>query len=274
MQTHIVNGQEFTHLELQEKYNIPNNVEVVGVNLVATDAEDFIKREKCFEVWRCFPIDGIAYQTYCKIYDYVFAEYNFHPLDIFDQTVVSEKILLQCVGPSATKKFLEGIESYRNGSIPMESVIRMLAIDGCGTSTRTEFSHYLAGNEHDFSGKTKVIIEQLKNSSEDIEYLREHLQRYGNITIELPKPRVEQVLTESTVTYVMTGSPKACGYEGTKAVFKASLPSNWIEVKKLTTETTYLVAGDANSTSSKAKTARKNGTKVITYVDAVNMINA
>ncbi|BBI90571.1 hypothetical protein HYO65_gp179 [Tenacibaculum phage PTm1] len=270
IETFYIGGKELTKEQLKSDFNIPtDNIDIVGVNLVSTNADDFIRRAKFLEVWKCFPIDGFADKTYFKIYDGLFTGEDKQPLDIFNDCVVNLNTLSNIgLGEKTSIKFVDGINGHKNNKITIDKVVRMMVVDGAGDSTIEEFAHYLCDNPYDFSGKTKVVIDELKGSSGRIDDTIEYLEEYG-IVVESLAPREEA--SADDITFVMTGRPQACGFEGTKAVFKSQLPSNWTEVKKLTTDTTYLITGDLNSTSSKTKTALKNGTKIITYMQALEL---
>ena len=91
----------------------------------------------------------------------------------------------------------------------------------------------------------------------------EKLNSYG-INVVLLK----EDTTEYSATYEMTGSPKGFGF-ATKSEFE-KVVKNWKHTK-LEKGTTYLITDDLNSTSSKMKKAQKNGTKILTYEQAVEL---
>jgi len=264
-QTFEINNVEYSLGDLQKRFNIPTeNVDVVGKNLISTNADEFLRKEKFIETWRCFPIDGVAYKTYSKIYDNIFEKNrDLTPLQFLDVDIVSVKSLSRFLGPSQSLTIISGLNNQPE-TISWYDVLRMLVIPGCGRSIRKQFSRKLSGLSYDFKGLTKDIIEQLENSTKELKRFETELDEYAGIKV-INVEDDTQTITEDTVTYVMTGSPKKCGFGGTKAEFQKALPQNWVESKKLDSSTTYLITGDIESNSSKSKKAKELGITIITY---------
>ena len=115
---------------------------------------------------------------------------------------------------------------------------------------------------YSFNGLEKQVVNECISSDlimNTIEALKEH-----GINVTL----LVEDTTQYSATYEMTGSPKSFGY-AKKSDFE-KVVKNWKHTS-LDKSTTYLITDDLTSTSSKMKKAQKNGTKILTYEQAVEL---
>ena len=99
-----------------------------------------------------------------------------------------------------------------------------------------------------------AFIEFMKNKKSEIE----ELKKYFNITSNISNNGI----------IVFTGS----GPLSRNELSDLAVKNNWEVGKSITKKTSMLVCEDVNSNSSKLQAARKNGTKIISYEEFLDLI--
>ena len=94
----------------------------------------------------------------------------------------------------------------------------------------------------------------MKNKKSEIEELRQYFNITSNIS--------------NNGTVVFTGS----GPLSRNELSDLAVKNNWEVGKSVTKKTNILVCEDVDSNSSKLQAARKNGTKIISYEEFLNLI--
>jgi DNA ligase (NAD+) len=143
---------------------------------------------------------------------------------------------------------------------PTDIIITM-GIGGMGYSTAKQLGNYISGLPYNFSGLQKDVIAGfepggLKRNA--YESLVESISSYINIVMP------EQISSDS-IPAEFTGSPKSAGYK-TKEEFLAAAKSKGYHHTGLK-DAKVLFTDDLNSSSSKMKTAREKGIKIMLYTD-------
>jgi DNA ligase (NAD+) len=203
--------------------------------------------------------DGFGGSMFKIIYDAIAQRIENPTFDkIFDSTFVNESTIAD-LGPTRSKQFIDQINNIK--SIKLSKLIIMLAHNGCGAKTAKQLANYHSRIDHDFTGLEKDVITFFTSGPGSIQLLDliASLANFG-ISVEYEQ---KQIITADAIYYVLTGSPKSAGFK-TKAVFKQTLPENWIETDDMK-KATYLITDDLSSTSSKMQLANKLGKSIKTY---------
>lgn len=184
--------------------------------------------------------------------------------EVFDRSKMTIDNLIQngFSDGKIVRKIVEGFSRKRELSIAM--IIRLMDIDRIGSKTAFMLSEYFSGNEPDFSGLEKSLIESFTNGELKEKYLQivERLEEYGIEIILNSKPKVNAM----SRTYEMTGSPKGAGWK-VKDHFVADAENAGFKHSSLTAKTDLLITDSYSSNSGKMDKARKFGIEIITYDD-------
>jgi DNA ligase (NAD+) len=142
-----------------------------------------------------------------------------------------------------------------------QGIIITMGILGMGYTTAKQIGNYLSGVKHNFSGLEKSVIAGFEPGG------RKRIT-YETI-LENIKPFVKIVLPETisaeSIPIEFTGSPKSFGYK-TKEEFLSYVKSKGYHHAGLK-EAKILFTDDLNSSSSKMKTAKDKGIKIMLYSD-------
>jgi hypothetical protein len=142
-----------------------------------------------------------------------------------------------------------------------QGIIITMGIPGMGYTTAKQIGNYLSGVKHNFSGLEKSVITGFEPGG------RKRIT-YETI-LENIKPFVKIVLPETisadSIPIEFTGSPKSFGYK-TKEEFLSYAKIKGYHHTGLK-EAKILFTDDLNSSSSKMKTAKDKGIKIMLYSD-------
>ena len=244
----------------EELFTKPENTIVSGIHLYPAENSDVVKRERFIAGCYTLGIKNFGYAWFRGLAS--LCENNI--TRIFDKNTVNESSLKSLFGgDKKVKSFVT--ELYSISEITMFKLLRMLQIPGLGTTSARQVANYLSGISYSFSGLEKSLISSCIRGEESQNIVNAicELDIYG-IDVQLMK----EDTTTYSATYEMTGSPKVFGF-ATKSEFEKAV-KNWKHTK-LDKTTTYLITDDLSSTSSKMKKAEKNGTKILTYEQAVEL---
>ena len=181
---------------------------------------------------------------------------------LFDKELVNEKSLKDLFGgDKKVKDFISELNKLTELSI--YQLLRLLQIPGMGDVTAMQITRYYSNISYSFHGLEKTLIDSCLNG-EYAEYIKASKEKVGHFGVNVVN--LEEPNTQSSITYEMTGSPKAYGF-ATKAEFMKNVPT-W-QHTKLEKTTTYLITDDLASSSSKMNKAKRYGIEIITYEEAV-----
>ena len=243
----------------EKNFSHPDGI-IVGKHLYPKDNNEIVERERFIAGCYTLGIKNFGYAWFRGLAHLC----NNDITNLFDASIVNETSLRKLFGgDKKVRNFISELRSIQELSI--YKVLRMLQIPGLGGATATQVARHFSGLSTSFAGLEKSVINTCISGEMKIRIDEsvDKLNSYG-INVVLLK----EDTTEYSATYEMTGSPKGFGF-ATKSEFE-KVVKNWKHTK-LEKGTTYLITDDLSSTSSKMKKAQKNGTKILTYEQAVEL---
>lgn len=266
MQTHVILGQTVTHQELIDKFNIPVHGIISGCKISAGENDPTVLKLKKTHALSRFPVkffSGSAYKMLITI-----PEVFENPLNIFDRNIVNVESLRKAgFGINEAPSYIEGLDNYKKSGIELRRIIGTLAISGGSTSTIREVERKMSGLEYSFESKTKAVVQEFLDNET---FILEQISFLENLGFKIIFP-IDEIKIVHDFKYVLTGSPKQFGFK-TKDEFKRNIP-NATEVGKIK-DATHLITDSLTSTSSKTKEANKLGVNIITYAQAIELLNS
>lgn len=155
----------------------------------------------------------------------------------------------------STQNIINALKERRN-KLSIYDVVLSLCLPNCGERNTEWFVKKISGLNPDSKGIPAVV----KNMSENKDIIRmiedEYMKPFGISYIK------EIAVSEDKIPVIMTGSPKACGFN-TKADFLAKHPE-YVETSKWN-ECQILFTDDLESDSSKMQKAKKLGITIKKY---------
>ena len=261
--TIVLNGEIVSRQMLHEKFNLPEDAEIVGCHVYATDSEEKIQLKRFVWALSRLGFEGFSGSAFSKLYGFE----SLHQDTIANIFCIDDDYIddLRKIGfgPNEAISFVKEIKRLREKGVKLTQIIGSLAIDGCGVKIQKQFARELSGLTSDWSGLTKSV--QIECFSRQQEVFR-IIQTLNDLSVKV----IYEVDAETKTVakrYLLTGSPKAFGFK-TKDEFKATLPADWIEVGNIK-EADMLVTDSLTSKSSKMAAATKLGKQIVTY-DNVN----
>lgn len=246
----------------ESKFNIPEDTIVAGKHLYPKSNTEIIARERFIAGCYCLGIKNFGYAWFRGLAKLC----NNHIELIFNKELVNERELKGLFGgDKKVKNFMQELNSIK--SLSLYTVLRMLQIPGLGGVTASQVARYHSGISYSFVGLEKSVVESC-TTGDNSTFIHNIIVAIENSGVKVEK--LVEDTKEYSATYEMTGSPKDFGYSTKSEVEK--ILSNWKHTK-LEKGTTYLITDDLTSTSAKMKKAQKNGTKIITYKQAVELHN-
>lgn len=194
-------------------------------------------------------------------------------IDVYDLYLLKAEDIssLDRMGEKSAQNLITELDKYRE--ITLENFIGGLCIDGVATST----ARLVIDAGYDTLEKIRSItVNQLLQISgfgsiranSLVDGLVENKERIDKIVAAgvSIKERTKGVLTSKSVCFTGASSQP-------RAVLHKMVEGAGGKVEKSVTKTlTYLVMADANSTSSKAQAAKRNGTKILSEEDFLEMV--
>ena len=243
----------------EKNFEHPEGV-IVGKHLYPKENQDIIQRERFIAGCYTLGIKNFGYAWFRGC-----AEICHNNIArLFDEETINEWSLKQLFGGNKkVKQFITELDNIKK--LTIYQVLRMLQIPKLGATTAKQIARKLSGLNYSFVGLEKSVVNEciLGDTAFKIDDCVTQLEDYG-IKVEMLKEDV----TEYSVTYEMTGSPKDFGWK-TKSEFVKNI-ANWKHTK-LDKTTTYLITDYLTSTSSKMLKAQKNGTRILTYAQAYEL---
>lgn len=247
----------------ESKMRYPENTTVSGIHMYPADNSEIVARERFIAGCYCLGIKNFGYAWFRGLA--TLCDNNI--VNLFNMKIVNYASLQGLFGGhKKAREFADRLAEIV--SLPIYRVLRMLQIPNLGSAGCTQVGRHLSGLTTNFTGLEKSVIKSAIFGTYrfTIDNAINALRDFG-VKVEF---MVEDT-TDYGATYEMTGSPKSFGYSTKSDVEK--LLSNWKHTK-LEKTTTYLITDDPNSSSAKMKKAAKNGTKIITYAEAVELHNS
>lgn len=155
----------------------------------------------------------------------------------------------------STSNIINALIERRN-KLSLYDVVLSLCISNCGEKNSEWFVKKISGLNPDDKGIPIVVKEQSENEQILTMIEEEYMKPFGISYIEAT------VVNEDVIPVIMTGSPKACGFN-TKADFLSKHPE-YVETSKWN-ECQILFTDDLESDSSKMQKAKKLGINIKKY---------
>lgn len=247
----------YTHSNKIDLPTIDYRISSNGKHLIALDNE--ISREHRFILGlKLLELDGIGDVLAEKIGSIV----NFNIIELFNTEHKVDIIRALGVGSVNSRKFLK---VYDIDQIPLNQLIEILQFQRCGKVLSSKFASIILGQKIDTKSIDKEVLDYVCRGGgfNIIKMAQSKLTTYG---VKITRP-VE--VNDDTLTYVLTGTPP----NGmTKDIFMKHFQKQYPNSvnSSLTKNTSLLIVGDMNTTSSKANKARKYNIKIVTYEQALN----
>jgi DNA ligase (NAD+) len=194
--------------------------------------------------------------------------------DVFDNTKFNEGRLIQS-GEFKRGRQLEILMESRNNptnKITLPLIITSLSFNDVGWSTAVQIAKVFTGDKPDWTGLSHAAYKPFLNqNSEEYRSVLEFIEILKQNGFEIhSEERIE--ISKDSILYELTGSPKEFGFKTKDEFINQVKSAGWVH-KGLDKSTKYLITDDLNSDSSKMTKAKKLGVQVITYSDAINLIN-
>ena len=183
--------------------------------------------------------------------------YNLIPADNIIKLMTDHELhLIKCaLGDCKSTMNIINALKERRSKLSLYDVVLSLCLPNCGEKNTEWFVKKISGLNPDSKGIPTVV----KDMSEDKDIIRmiedDYMKPFGISYIE-------ETVSEDKIPVIMTGSPKACGFN-TKADFLTSHPE-YVETTKWN-ECQILFTDDLDSDSSKMQKAKKLGITIRKY---------
>ena len=155
----------------------------------------------------------------------------------------------------STSNIINALTERRN-KLSLYDVVLSLCMSNCGEKNSEWFVKKISGLNPDDKGIPIIVKEQSENEQILTMIEEEYMKPFGISYIEAT------VVNEDAIPVIMTGSPKACGFN-TKADFLSKHPE-YVETSKWN-ECQILFTDDLESDSSKMQKAKKLGITIKKY---------
>ena len=183
--------------------------------------------------------------------------YNLIPADNIIKLMTDHELhLIKCaLGDCKSTMNIINALKERRSKLSLYDVVLSLCLPNCGEKNTEWFVKKISGLNPDSKGIPTVV----KDMSEDKDIIRMIEDDYMN---PFGISYIEATVSEDKIPVIMTGSPKACGFN-TKADFLTSHPE-YVETSKWN-ECQILFTDDLDSDSSKMQKAKKLGITIRKY---------
>ena len=250
------NETEFQH-PTDCKCGSPLKVE--GVHLLCSNFNCDMKAWHKFNTGVSFlEIDGVGYSLAKQLWNVGFK----NPLELLDPTKMNKERLIQS-GEFKAGKTLDNIfkELEKTKELRPMDIVMLMGIDGMGYSTAKQIGNYISGLPYSFSGLQKEVItgfEQDGAKRGKYNYLVDSVSPY--IKIIMPER-----ISDDSIPYELTGSPKAFGYKTKDEFIKVAKEKGYHHTGLSGAK--VLFVDDISGSSNKIKTARSKGIQIMLYSD-------
>lgn len=181
-------------------------------------------------------------------------------IDLLNPNKFNKEMLIKS-GEFKAGKTLDNIfkELAKCKDLRPKDIILLMGVEGMGHTTAKQLGNYISGLPHNFSGLQKDIISGFEpggSRRQEYEMMVESIAPYINIILP-------EKISEDSISFEMTGSPKAFGFN-TKDEFLKKAKEKGYHHAGLK-DAKVLFVDDINSSSSKMKTAKAKGIKIMLY---------
>ena len=242
------------------EWNLPKNVDYVenGKHIYTIQNTEEQKIQKFTLGLKLLQLDGIGPVVSEKIGRLV--EYNI--IKLFD-TNFKPDIKIMLGSDSANWSRFEQFYNIKN--IPLDQLIEILQIDNCGKTLSKKFADIMVGKVIDTKGMNKQLLKDTCVTGGKYNLIiKEAMSKLKEYGIKVIKP-IE--ISEDCFSFEMTGNPP--GMTKQEFINKLKIKSPNCIHTSLTKNTTYLFVDDINSNSGKINKARKYGTTIMSYIEAL-----
>ena len=239
-------------------YNIPDDADVVG-NWECDENLHLMKRMsvedkthlKFINSVNTLKIDGIGEKVGDVLYNHM-SEDNIIKL-MTDSNL--QKIYVALGESKSTINIVNALKERRD-KLSLYDVVLSLCLQNCGEKNTEWFVKKISGLNPDSKG-IPTIVKELSENKDIIHMIEEEYMKPFSISY------IEEIQSEEyKIPVIMTGSPKACGFN-TKSDFLSAHPE-YIETSKWN-ECQILFTDDLESDSSKMQKAKKLGIAIKKY---------
>ena len=243
---------------ISESYNIPSDANIEGntelgenMHLMKTMSIFDKTKQKFINSVNVLKIDGIGEKVGEGLFiiiqtDNIIKLMSDRNLNFIETILGNSK---------STQNIINALKERRK-NLSIYDVVLSLCLPNCGEKNTEWFVKKISGLNPDSKGIPAVV----KNMSEDKDIIRiiedEYMKPFNISYIS------ESAVSENKIHVIMTGSPKACGFN-TKADFLAKHPE-YVETTKWN-ECQILFTDDLDSDSSKMQKAKKLGVEIRKY---------
>jgi DNA ligase (NAD+) len=247
----------------EENFNAPTHchcgahTEVHGIHMVCSDDNcEWVVRNKFHQGVNALDLDGVGGSMVGSLWDAGFRS----PFELLNPTKFNKERLL-ATGHFKDGKILDNLfaQLSRVKELKPHQIVYMLGLDRMGSTASKQVGNYLSGVKYNFSGLEKSVVAGF-GPGEPKRALYESAVAEISPFIKIVMP--EQI-SEDSIGYEMTGSPKAFGFK-TKEEFVAYAKSKGYHHSGLK-DGKVLFVDDLNTSSSKMKTAQAKGIKIMLY---------
>lgn len=254
----IIEGKEFTYGQLQELYNIPNDVIIEGCHMISTNMSDIDYQNKLQQV-QAFSFYGFGEESArLLLSDDIFYS---NPYYMFDKKEFTEEALIRVgFGEKQAKNHVANFNKEFKDGVPFSKLMKSIAVLGCGETIIEQYTRRYFNMPYSFESLNSNAISEMEiKYNEWLPSMIDYITSNGFKILNDVK--VSEV-NESTLKVILSGSPKEFGWK-TKSDFLKDNP-NFLEVKKMT-EANILFVDNLDSKSSKTESARKLGVEIRLY---------
>ena len=241
-----------TSFNLPENSIIEGNVEIgENMHLMKLMNNMDVNKLKFINSVNTLKIDGIGE----KIGEVL---YNIIPEDNIIKLMCDNNLqkIEHTLGKSKSTSNIINALTERRNKLSLYDVVLSLCMSNCGEKNSEWFVKKISGLNPDDKGIPIVVKEQSENEQILTMIEEEYMKPFGISYIEAT------VVNEDVIPVIMTGSPKACGFN-TKADFLSKHPE-YVETSKWN-ECQILFTDDLESDSSKMQKAKKLGITIKKY---------
>ena len=241
-----------TSFNLPEDSIIEGNVEIgENMHLMKLMNNMDVNKLKFINSVNTLKIDGIGE----KIGEVL---YNIIPEDNIIKLMCDNNLqkIEHTLGKSKSTSNIINALTERRNKLSLYDVVLSLCMSNCGEKNSEWFVKKISGLNPDDKGIPIIVKEQSENEQILTMIEEEYMKPFGISYIEAT------VVNEDVIPVIMTGSPKACGFN-TKADFLSKHPE-YVETSKWN-ECQILFTDDLESDSSKMQKAKKLGITIKKY---------
>jgi NAD-dependent DNA ligase len=140
-------------------------------------------------------------------------------------------------------------------------IVMLMGIDGMGYTTAKQIGNYISGLPHSFSGLQKDVIAGFEEGGAK----REKYNSLVESVLPYIKIVMPEKISEDSIPYEITGSPKAFGYKTKNEFIKAAKEKGYHHSGLSGAK--VLFVDDLSTVSNKMKSAQSKGIKIMLYSD-------